>query len=83
MNVPPTLTSRYLDVGGAAQYLSVTPDSIYKAAQRRRIPFRRWGRKLVFDPVELDAYIQGLEGVDAKEAVARMLHDGTVKGLVK
>ncbi len=74
-----TATRRYLDVAGAAVYLSMTEGAVYAAVARRQIPFRRLGRKLVFDAVELDTYMHGLEGVDVKEAVARRLHNGTVK----
>ncbi len=57
----------------------MTEGAVYAAAARRQIPFRRQGRKLVFDAIELDAYMHGLEGVDVTEAVARRLHNGTVK----
>ncbi len=73
-----TTARRYLDVAGAAVYLSMTEGAVYAAVARRQIPFRRLGRKLVFDAVELDAYMHGLEGVDVSEAVARRLHNGTV-----
>ena len=77
----PTTPRRYLDVRGAATYLSMTDTAIYTAANRRQIPFRRLGRKLVFDTEELDAYMHQLGGVDLDEAVARRLHNGTVKAL--
>jgi excisionase family DNA binding protein len=73
-----TTERRYLDVKGAGAYLSMTEGAVYAAVARRQIPFRRLGRKLVFDAVELDAYMHGLEGVDVNEAVARRLHNGTV-----
>jgi len=76
-----TTQRRYLDVKGAAVYLSMTEGAVYAAVERRQIPFRRLGRKLVFDSVELDAYMHGLEGVDVAEAVARRLHNGTVNTL--
>ncbi|MGO9246872.1 MAG: hypothetical protein ACLQDC_19115 [Verrucomicrobiia bacterium] len=66
---------------GAAVYLCMTEGAVYAAVARRQIPFRRLGRKLVFDAVELDAYMHGLEGVDVSEAVARRLHNGTVSEL--
>jgi hypothetical protein len=68
-----------MDVAGAAVYLGRTPEAIYKAAQRRLIPFRRLGKKLVFDTVELDRYMQALEGVDVAEATARLMHNGTIQ----
>jgi hypothetical protein len=61
----------------------MTEGAVYAAVARRQIPFRRLGRKLVFDAVELDAYMHGLEGVDVSEAVARRLHNGTVSELAK
>jgi excisionase family DNA binding protein len=76
---PITTQRRYLDVKGVAAYLSMTEAAVYAAVERRQIPFRRLGRKLVFDSVELDAYMHGLEGVDVTEAVARRLHNGTMK----
>jgi len=75
-----TGAGRYLDVKGAAQYLGMTVMAVYAAVARRQIPFRRQGRKLVFDRLELDAYMHGLEGVDVSEAIARRLHNGTVEG---
>jgi len=76
-----TTERRYLDVKGAAAYLCMTEGAVYAAVARRQIPFRRLGRKLLFDAVELDAYMHGLEGVDVSEAVARRLHNGTVNTL--
>jgi excisionase family DNA binding protein len=76
-----TVERRWLDVRGAAVYLSMTETAIYTAANRHQLPFRRLGRKLMFDAVELDAYMHGLTGVDVAEAVARRLHNGTVKDL--
>ena len=78
-----TTERRYLDVKGAAAYLCMTEGAVYAAVARRQIPFRRLGRKLVFDAVELDAYMHGLEGVDVSEAVARRLHNGTVREFSK
>ena len=74
-----TTVRRYLNLKGAASYLSMTEGAVYAAVARRQIPFRRLGRKLVFDTTELDTYMHQLEGVDVNEAVARRLHNGTVK----
>jgi excisionase family DNA binding protein len=76
-----TAERRWLDVKGAAIYLSMTETAIYTAVARRQIPFRRLGRKLVFDAVQLDAYLNGLAGVDVAEAVARRMYSGTMHGL--
>ena len=72
---------RYLDVKLAFIYLGTTPTAIYAAVARRLIPHRRFGRKLVFDKIELDTYIKALEGVSVDETVARTLHHGTIRAL--
>ena len=74
---------RYLDTEAAGVYLGMSVDAIYTGVARRQIPVRRRGRTLVFDVVELDAYVHGLEGVAVDEAIGRRLHDGTVKELAK
>lgn len=74
---------RYLDVKAAALYLGMTEGAVYAAAERRQLPFRKVGRKLVFDVMKLDAYIEGLDGVDVTEAVARRVNNGTVAALAK
>jgi len=79
----PVIPRRYLDVKAAAIYLGMTEGAVYAASARRQIPFRRQGRKLVFDAVELDTYMHQLEGVDVNEAVARRLHNGTATELPK
>ena len=78
INSGTTLARRYLDVAGAAEYLCMTEGAVYVAKARKQIPFRKQGRKLVFDKVALDAYMQSLEGVDVDEAVERRLYNGTL-----
>lgn len=70
---------RYLDVKSTARYLGATTNAIYAAVARRQIPYRRFGRKLVFDRLELDVYVKALDGVTVEEAIARLQHGGTVR----
>ena len=72
---------RYLDVKATALYLGMSEKAVYSAAERRQLPFRKVGRNLRFDVMKLDAYIEGLEGVDVTEAVARRMNNGTVAAL--
>lgn len=72
---------RYLDAEAAAVYLGMTATALYKSAQRRLVPYRKKGKRLVFDVAELDAYMHQLEGVDVGEAVSRALNGGTMKAL--
>ena len=51
------MTSRLLDVEGAAEYLSVTPRFIRRLIAERRLPFVKLGRHVRFDPADLDRFI--------------------------
>jgi len=51
------MTSRLLDVEGAAEYLSVTPRFIRRLVAERRLPFVKLGRHLRFDAADLDRFI--------------------------
>ena len=79
--IPDPPDRRYLDVGSTATYLGTTSTAIYAAVARRQIPFRRFGRKLLFDRIELDSYIKSLKGVSVEEAVARIQDRGTTRAL--
>lgn len=47
-----------LDVGGAAEFLKVKKSTIYAWVYQRRIPFRKHGRRVVFDQGELAGWSQ-------------------------
>ena len=49
-------SERLLTVKEAADFLAVKPRTIYAWVQQRRIPFRRAGRLLRFDRVELSKW---------------------------
>lgn len=46
---------RWLDVDEAAARLRMSRRALYMAIRRGQIPVHRLGRRLRFDPVELDA----------------------------
>lgn len=50
-NVP-----QYLTVGEVAAMLHLEPRTIYNMVSQRRIPFRKAGRQLRFDPREIDEW---------------------------
>ncbi len=52
-----TGTPGYLDVNGAAEYLSCPTSRIYALTSAGRIPVHRDGTRLLFDPTELRAYV--------------------------
>jgi excisionase family DNA binding protein len=50
----------FLDVRGAADFLSISEDALRTLQQRERIPFHRSpGGRILFDRVELDAWVKG------------------------
>jgi len=56
---------RYFRIKEAAAYLGATEWFIYTLTWKRAIPFAKIGKRLVFDRVDLDNYIQ-----NTKTAVA-------------
>lgn len=48
----------FLDVPGAAEYLSTTPKAIYALVGRQKLPHSRAGGRLFFDRVELRAWVE-------------------------
>jgi excisionase family DNA binding protein len=48
---------RYLDVAGAAGYLSISTSYLSKLVSRRKIPFLKIGRLVRFDRSALDRWI--------------------------
>ncbi len=55
---------RYFRVQDAAEYISATVWFIYTLTWKKAIPFTKIGKRLVFDRVDLDTYMQ-----NAKTAV--------------
>lgn len=50
----------FLNVEGAAEYLATTtPKAIYHLVERRKLPHRRAGGRLLFDRAELRAWVEG------------------------
>jgi excisionase family DNA binding protein len=48
----------FLDVGGAARYLSTSPKAVYHLVERHRLPHHRAGGRLLFDPAEVRAWVE-------------------------
>jgi excisionase family DNA binding protein len=50
--------SPWLDVSGAATYLSTTDSGIRSLVKRRAIPFHKVAGRLLFDRAELDEWVK-------------------------
>jgi len=48
-----------------------TVKAVYRLVDRRKIPFHRRGRRLLFFEDELDEFLDALPGVTPSEALAR------------
>jgi len=53
-----TCDDGFLDVPGAAQYLSTTAKAIYALVERQQLPHNRAGGRLLFDKSELRAWVR-------------------------
>jgi len=49
----------FLDVAGAAAYLSLTPKAVYRLVSRGRIPCHKPAGRLLFCPDELREWVSG------------------------
>ena len=47
---------KYLDVAGAAAYLAISTSYLSKLVSRKKIPFIKLGRRVVFDRILLDRW---------------------------
>ena len=65
-----------MNVRAVAAWLDRTPLSISRLAQRGRLPFRKWGRRMIFYRKEIEAFFQELEGRSVDEAVANCKREG-------
>lgn len=70
-----------MDTKSAAEFLGSTVSAVRTEVARRRIPFRKKGRKLVFDTCELEEFMKRLEVVSVDEAVTRVQNNGALNGL--
>jgi hypothetical protein len=53
----------FLDVDGAADYLSTTPGAVRAYVKRRQLPFHKTPQgRLLFSPAELEKYVRGEDG---------------------
>jgi predicted DNA-binding transcriptional regulator AlpA len=55
-----TKPGRILSIEAAAQKLGMSQKAVYQAVFRKQVPYRKWGRRLVFLESELDAFIDSL-----------------------
>ena len=62
---------RYVPLPEAAVFLGMTQKALRKRVERKTIPFRRAGKRLIFDLAELQEWVASLPGVTTEEALRR------------
>ena len=68
-----TMTDKFLSVEEAAALLGITTDAVYRKIARGQIPYRKWGRRVLFKHTELLAFLENLPG-PRSEDVRRRWH---------
>lgn len=68
VRVPGIINGHILNVTGAAQFLGTTEKTLRAMVDRRVIPFRRLGRRIIFIREELTQFLTDLPGCTLAEA---------------
>ena len=63
------INGEILDVAAVAEWLGVSSDTIRARVARQQIPYRKWGKRIIFRRSEVDEYFKQLEGVSMEEAL--------------
>ena len=63
---------KFLTVPEAAARTGKTERAIWQDIYRKKIPHRRWGRRVLIPVAELDEFLNTLPGTSAAEAVAEV-----------
>lgn len=69
---PRRMNGALLDVRHAALFLGVTEKTLRARVARRLVPFKRFGGRVVFVKIELDAFLTSLHGCSVDEALANV-----------
>ena len=67
------MTDKFLSVEEAAALIGITTDALYRKIARGQIPYRKWGRRVLFKHTELLAFLDNLPG-PRSEDVRRRWH---------
>lgn len=71
----PTTTPAVLNFRAAAAFLGLSEKALRRQIDRRRIPFRRLGRKIIFIKSELEAWLSSLSGISLQEVKTIYEHE--------
>jgi excisionase family DNA binding protein len=64
--------SEYLTIDGVAELLGKKRKVVEKMVERRLVPFRKHGKRIIFNRTELEQFFHQLPGVTLEEAEQRV-----------
>jgi hypothetical protein len=67
---------KYLTVPETAVETGKTVRAVWHDIYRGKVPYKRWGRKILVPRTELEKFLNSLPGVNAEEAVTRAKEAG-------
>lgn len=62
---------RYLNIDEASMLAGSTPEALYRKVERGQIPYRKWGRRVLFKHSELLAFLDDLPGMRPEDVQRR------------
>jgi len=86
------MEKKFLNIEELSQYLGLKKSNLYSKVERREIPFYKWGRLIMFNRDEIDAFMdkRRIEIVDPAQEANRILRgkarprkDVNIDGIVK
>jgi putative molybdopterin biosynthesis protein len=64
---------RLLTIKEASEYLGITENALYCMVYRRQIPFVKIGKRLRFDKIDLDKWIEKQKILDSETITEKIL----------
>ena len=62
---------KYLTIDEAAALAGSTPEALYRKIERGQVPYRKWGRRVLFKQTELMEFLDGLPGMRPEDVRRR------------
>ena len=62
---------RYLKIDEASTLVGSTPEALYRKVERGQIPYRKWGRRVLFKQSELLMFLDNLPGMRPEDVKRR------------
>ena len=64
-------SDKYLNIDEAASLVGSTPDALYRKVERGQVPYRKWGKRVLFKHSELLEFLDALPGMRPEDVQRR------------